>query len=84
MVAGLAMVFGLFWVMGLFHILLPDRLDSITGPWIAVGGTVAVAWLVLAVSGNWRVEPGWIDRLGVLLGATAISAALFGLVISRI
>jgi hypothetical protein len=83
-VAGLAMVFGFFWVAGLVQIVFPDRLDSITGPWIAVGGTVAVAWLVLAASGNWIIEPGWVDRLGVLLGAAAIATALLGLAVYRI
>jgi hypothetical protein len=29
---------------------------------------VAGAWLVLALAGWWRPEPGWIDRLGRVLG----------------
>lgn len=28
-----------------------------------------VAWSALALSGRWRREPGWIDRLGVAIGA---------------
>jgi hypothetical protein len=82
--AGLAIVFGLFWVTGYIHYLFPDLLDAITGPDIAVGGTVAAAWFVLALSRKWEVEPGWIDRMGRLLGAAAIAAALLGLVIFRI
>lgn len=31
---------------------------------------VAGAWLVLALSGRWRPERGWIDRLGRALGAS--------------
>jgi hypothetical protein len=83
-VAGLAMVFGLFWVLGWLHILLPDRLDSLSGAWIAIGGSVAAAWVVLALCRRWRAEPGWLDRLGRLLGAAAIGTALLGLVIYRL
>ena len=35
----------------------------------AVGPAVAGAWWVLVFSGRWRREPGWIDRLGTILGA---------------
>ncbi len=31
--------------------------------------TVVGAWLALAVSGRWRAEASWVDRLGRLLGA---------------
>lgn len=30
--------------------------------------TIPAAWSILAVSGRWRPEPGWIERLGRLLG----------------
>jgi hypothetical protein len=83
-VAVLAIVFGLLWVTGLIHILFPGRIDSLTGPAIAVGGTVAVAWFLLALSRRWHAEPGWVDRLGRLLGAAALAAALLGVVIDRI
>ena len=33
-----------------------------------VAPAVAVAWVVLAVSGRWRPDPGWIDRLGRSVG----------------
>jgi hypothetical protein len=82
--AALAMVFGLFWVTGLVHLMLPDRLDAITGPWIVVGATVAAVWLVLLLCRRWKAEPGWVDAMGRLLGAMAIGTALFGLVIYRI
>jgi hypothetical protein len=39
---------------------------SFTAP---AGLAVAVAWTVLAVSGRWRPERSWIDRLGRGLGA---------------
>ncbi len=29
---------------------------------------VVVAWLLLAISGRWRREPGWIDGIGTALG----------------
>jgi hypothetical protein len=29
---------------------------------------VATAWLMLALSGRWRSEPSWIDRLGRIIG----------------
>lgn len=30
---------------------------------------VAVAWLLLAIRGRWRREPGWIDKMGIALGS---------------
>jgi hypothetical protein len=30
---------------------------------------VALAWLLLSLGGRWRREPGWIDGLGIALGA---------------
>jgi hypothetical protein len=84
MVAALAVVFGFYWVTGLVHILLPGRIDSIRGPWIVVGGTVAAAWVILALIRRWKAEPGWVDRMGRLLGAMAIGAALLGWVMYRI
>ena len=82
--SGLAIVFGLFWVLGLAQIAFPDRLDSIAGPFIAIGGTVAAVWLILLLCRRWNAEPGWVDRLGRLLGAIAIGTALLGLVMYRI
>jgi hypothetical protein len=83
-VAAVAMVVGLFWVTWLVHLMFPDRLDTITGPWIAVGGTVAAVWLVLLLCRRWTAEPGWVDAMGRLLGAMAIGTAVLGLVIYRI
>ena len=37
-------------------------------PSAIVPSTVAVAWLVLAVSRKWQAEPSWIDRAGRLVG----------------
>jgi hypothetical protein len=84
MVAGLAMVFGLFWVLGLVQIMLPNRLDSIHGPGLVIGGTVAAFWLILLLCRKWNAEQGWVDRLGRILGAMAIGTSLLGLVIYRI
>jgi hypothetical protein len=83
-VAALAMIFGLFWVTGCLFILFPEKVDSMTAAPIAVGGTVAASWLVLALSRQWKSEPGWVDRLGRILGVVAIVTALVGLVIFRI
>ena len=33
-----------------------------------IGPAVAVTWFLLWLGGGWRAEPGWIDRLGRLLG----------------
>jgi hypothetical protein len=84
MVAALAMVFGLFWVTGLVHMLIPGNIDAITGPWIVVGGTVAAAWVTLALIRKWKAEPGWADRMGRILGAIAIGNALLGYMVYRI
>jgi hypothetical protein len=41
------------------------------------GGSVALAWVALALSGRWRREPGWIDRTGRIVGtAWVVTAAL--------
>ena len=40
------------------------------------GWTVAAIWLVLVLSGRWRTERSWIDRLGRLLGVVWIAAAI--------
>jgi hypothetical protein len=36
---------------------------------VAVGYAVLVAWANLAIAGRWRRDPGWIDGLGILVGA---------------
>jgi hypothetical protein len=84
MLAALSIFVGLFWVTGFVHILLPDRIDAITGPAIVIGGTVATAWVVLALIRRWKAEPGWVDCIGRLLGVMAIGTALLGLVMYRI
>jgi hypothetical protein len=40
------------------------------------GWTVAAIWLLLALSGLWRPERSWIDRLGRLLGVVWIACAI--------
>ncbi len=83
-VAGLAMVFGLFWVTGSLYYLFPDSADPSTAASIAMAGSVAAAWSVLALNRMWLSESGWIDRMGRLLGAVAIANGLLGLVVHRI
>jgi hypothetical protein len=41
-----------------------------------IGLAVAASWLVLGVSGRWRAEPSWVDRLGLVLGACWIVLGL--------
>jgi hypothetical protein len=84
MVAALSMIFGLFWGTGWLLMLFPRKVDSLTAAPAAAGGAVALAWVVLAMSRQWKSEPGWIDRLGRILGIVAIGTALVGLVIFRI
>ncbi len=76
--AGLAMVLGLFWGTGALLWLFPGKVDGITAAPTAVGGAVAIAWIALAVSGRWKSEAGWVDRIGRILGCAAIGAALIG------
>jgi hypothetical protein len=83
-VAGLAMVFGLFWGTGALLVLFPEKVDAMTAAPTAVGVAVAVAWGVLALSGRWRAEAGWVDRMGRLLGWAAIGTALLGILVFRI
>jgi hypothetical protein len=75
-VAGLAVTFGYFWVTGWLHRLYFGRIGFHTGPAVAVGGTVIVAWAILALSRQWESEPSWVDRMGRLIGATAIVVAI--------
>jgi hypothetical protein len=83
-VAGLAMVFGLFWGTGCLLALFPEKVDSMTAAPAAIGGAVAVGWGILALSRHWQAERGWVDRLGRILGCIAIGTALLGLVIHQI
>jgi hypothetical protein len=40
----------------------------------AAGAAVAASWLILRLSGRWRGEPGWVDRLGRAIGLGWIAA----------
>jgi hypothetical protein len=35
---------------------------------VGIGYAVFASWLILAMGRRWRPEPGWIDRLGRLMG----------------
>jgi hypothetical protein len=83
-VAVLAMAFGLFYGTGLLLSAFPGTVDSFTAAPIATGGSVAVAWSILAVSRRREPEPGWVGRLGRLLGCVSITAALLFAVVARI
>jgi hypothetical protein len=75
-VAGLAVILGYIWVTGWLHRLFFGRIIDGTVTAIAVGGTVALAWTCLALSRRWESEPSWVDRMGRLLGATAIAVGM--------
>jgi hypothetical protein len=71
-----AILVGLFWGTGLLLYAFPGAVDSFTAAPIAVGASVAVAWIVLAASRGREPEPGWLGWLGRSLGGLAILAAL--------
>jgi hypothetical protein len=37
---------------------------------------VALAWTCLAAGRKWETEPSWLDRMGRLLGAMAITVGV--------
>ena len=41
------------------------------------GSAIIGSWLTLGLSGTWRAEPGWIDRLGRGLGIVWVVLMLF-------
>lgn len=51
----------------------------VTGYTRPCGSAVLAVWMVLALSGRWRPESSWVDRLGRLLGATWVVIALLTL-----
>ena len=81
--ACLGIVFGAFWITGLIVYLLGDKADSVQEFPMAIGGTVAVVWTVAAVFRGWKPEPGWIDRLGRILGFAAMTTALLAVIVFR-
>lgn len=83
-VAGLAMVFGLFWGTGGLLWSFPGMVDTMTAAPTAVGGAVAIGWIAVALSRWWKPEAGWVDQIGRVLGCAAIGAALLGLMVFRI
>lgn len=57
-----------------------DSLGWLVGQIIAVsprtGAAVFWCWVTMALSGRWRLEPTWLDRLGRLLGFAWLAMAL--------
>jgi hypothetical protein len=72
----LAVNFGYFWVTGWLHRLFFGRIIGQCAMAVAVGGTVAVARLCLAMSRQWAAEPSWVHRMGRVIGVIAIAVAL--------
>ncbi len=57
-----------------------DRVDHLLlnlSPAQTIAPAVAVAWMVLAVSGRWRPNAGWIDRLGRFIGLTWLGILIY-------
>jgi len=52
-----------------------NQLWIIRLPWN--GEVVAVAWILLWLSGRWRSEPSWIDRAGRVLGVYWVVSGVF-------
>ena len=88
---GLVMAVAVAVAMGAAAVRLPQLLSLKPNPlqlwrlwwsefWVTVprlaGFAVAVAWVTLALGGRWRAGGGWLDRLGVSLGATWIGMAM--------
>jgi hypothetical protein len=82
--ATVSIVFGVLWVAGFLAMFFPDRYNAMSGVSYAAGGTVAVSWILLASCRRWSTHLGWADLAGRILGATAITTALFALIASRI
>ncbi len=83
-VAGLAIIFGQFWLTGWLHRLYFGRLTDATVTGVVVGAMVAVAWAALILSRQWKTEPGWIDRMGRVLGASAIAVGAISFALAGI
>jgi len=82
--ACLAMVFGLFWGTGALLTWFPGRFESVSAAPSAVGAAVVLAWGMLVLSRKWEAEPGWIDRMGRLLGCVAVGNAVLLPLVFRI
>jgi hypothetical protein len=66
---------GVYSVAGLTVLdLFPNELISIPSE---IGCAVTAAWIIQAISGRWRCEPNWIDRVGRSTGAFWIATIPF-------
>jgi hypothetical protein len=54
--------------------LFPDDFINIPSE---IGCAVTAAWIIQAISGRWRCEPNWIDRVGRSIGAFWIATIPF-------
>ncbi len=48
------------------------------------GQAVIVAWALLAASGRWRREPGWLDGVGIAIGALWIIQPIVAEILGRL
>ncbi|SIO38716.1 hypothetical protein SAMN05444166_4289 [Singulisphaera sp. GP187] len=78
-VAVIAVLFGGLWIVGFLDYLFYPTIDNRLAVCLGTGGTVTVAWAVLALSRQWQAEPGWIDRMGRGLGVAAIVYMMLGI-----
>ncbi len=77
MAASIAIIYELIWIIfislklgvqwAVIRGYLPDSSGFLRLDGDLVSLWVAAAWMVLALGGWWRAEPGWVDRLGRLL-----------------
>jgi hypothetical protein len=77
--AAVAMVFGMFWVIGTLDYLFYPTIEPNLAAGLGIGGTVVFAWVILALSARWQGEPGWIDRMGRWLGVAAVIHMVLGI-----
>ena len=61
------------WVSGRFMGSRPTDLNE--WPMALAGVAVVVSWTTLGLTGRWRPEQGWIDRVGRGIGITVATAA---------
>jgi hypothetical protein len=75
----MGMIFGALWITGCLDYLFSPTIEPNLAACLGIGGTVVLAWVILALSRRWQVEPGWIDRMGRWLGVAAVIQMVLGI-----
>ena len=68
-------------VVACWAILIAFCVEQVAPSLLVYPVAIPLAWAALAMSGRWRPEPGWIDRLGRLLGICWIATGLLATVL---